>query len=255
MENHRETVIANASSTKQGQPVPLLLAYTSLLSGLSCFVPVPLLDDFLGKRVVQHMVASLLKHHGRNYRSRDVVFLYDDGKGLVEGCFWFVVTLPWKLFTKLISKLFKTIFFVFAIRDAALAMGSCLLLGRTLDRLLDQQLLPNSESEPLRAQTSVRIKKAFDQTFKGSDLRLLSRALGDVLRGIKELPALGAQAVHAMFRKGQRVGALEDVPQQNREAVERGVENLNQALQKEDVASFLKDFDSRFDQALEKIQS
>ena len=114
---------ASAGDDKQWhQNVTFVLARSSVLTGLCRLVPIPFLDDYLEKQSRRYMVHSLIDREGRSYSSGRLSPLYKEESGsIITGCLWWCITLPWKLTVKLLRKIFKKIFFVLAIHEAARA--------------------------------------------------------------------------------------------------------------------------------------
>jgi hypothetical protein len=233
-----------------------MMATTSLLSGLCQFVPVPLLDDYLTSRVRRYMIAKILERRGRATPERRLEPLYKDTEGCLTGILWWVVALPLKLILKLLKKLFKTVLIVLTLRDASLHISWTLLMGRTVNRLLKLGELSERGSDgpedPLRAE-ALMVRHAFDQAFKGSDLRLLRTALEGVLHGVKGLTRRGARAVRLMFRLigGDRP---REMPERAKPVVSAGVDQLMDLLEQEEILRFMKEFDARFDRIYQELR-
>ncbi len=241
-----------------GRRLGLVLARSALLGGLTRFVPVPLLDDYLEAKVRHHMVHSLLRMAGRTYRSGHLAPLWEGAEGCLGGCVGFVLRLPWTLTVKLVKKLFKTFLVVLVVREAALHVAETLLLGRAVHRLLSAGAWPEGKQhEPGLAlrEEAREVRRAFDRAFSGADLRLLRQALEEVLRRVSGLPRAGARAVRAMFGgKKTDAEAPRDLPEAARPAVDSGVEEVEAALAHPEVAGFLEEFDRRFDEALAAVR-
>lgn len=243
-----------SADPREGRHLALVLARSGLLGGLTCFVPIPFLDDYLEAKVRHFMVASLLRMAGRTYRAGHLAPLWEGAEGCLGGCVGFVLKLPWTLTVKLVKKLFKAAVVVFLVRDAALHVAETVLLGRVVHRLLGRGAFPEGkEKEPGLAlrEEAREVRRAFDQAFAGSDLRLLRGAFEDALRGVSGLRRSGARAVRAMFG-GRKTDAEapRELPEASRPAVDSGVEGVEAALARPEVARFLEVFDQRFDDAL-----
>jgi translation initiation factor IF-2 len=69
------------------------------------------------------------------------------------------------------------LFVVLAIRDVALNVGRTLALGHTLDRMLRSGSFKNDDSVATRRHEAERLRKAFDEAFRGVDERVVRRAM------------------------------------------------------------------------------
>lgn len=236
-----------------------IVTQAALLAGLCRLVPIPFLDDFLLTRALAHLVGSLLAHHEHPASTAHARPLYDEPGGCLSRTVWFLVTLPFRLVFKLIAKLFKTIFFFLALREAALQIGRAALLGRTVDRALREGRLPAptgpaGPSEPCW-EASARLRAAFDQAFAGSDWHLLQHVVLGVLRGAKGLLGLGLDVARRLTGKaGASPDRTADQDVQALNADDRAqVEGLTGALQsaldQPEVGSFLDAFDHRLEAA------
>ncbi|MFH1530367.1 MAG: hypothetical protein ABIK09_06480 [Pseudomonadota bacterium] len=229
----------------------MLLVTAALLSGLCQFVPIPFLDDFLTRKVRKHQLTKLLEAYGRGYSPRRLGPLYKETEGCLATALGWVLALPVRLVLKLLKKVFKTILIVLTLRDAALNIAWTLLMGRTLQRLLEGDELGERGSagpeDPLWAE-ALRIRHEFDAAFKGSDLRMLQHAFMSVISGVKGLPRLGAYAVRSMFRRLGKSESPGEMPERSRPAVSAGVDRLLDTLGQEEIAKFMKEFDWRFDE-------
>lgn len=236
------------------QNVTFVLSHSSLLTGLCRLVPIPFLDDYLERQSRRYLVHTLINREGRSYSSSRLSPLYEEESGsFLAGCFWWCITLPWTLTVKLLKKIFKKIFFVFAVHEAAMSMGETLLLGHCLHRrLLAGAFAGGSGNDALRDE-ALEFKAAFDVTYKGSDRRLLRQLMATVFSQVKALPKVGTHAVRAMFGRGKTKGDEPGaVPEADKPTLSKAVEELQQAMQKAEVKQFLADFETRFEQALKK---
>jgi hypothetical protein len=206
--------------------------------GLCRLIPIPFLDDYLAEKALAHMVGSIFRRHERPVDSSGQAWrLYGEAFSCL-GTIWWVVTLPVRLVVKLLKKLFRTIFLFLAIREAALALGRTVLLGYVVHRRLLAGGFPGEASgEEMDAEAGT-VRRAFDRAFQGSDRRLVSHGLQGVFTGVSGLFGLVREGARRVF--GQR----EDVP--GNEALEGLGQRVEAALDKEEVRSWLEDFEARF---------
>lgn len=139
--------------------------------GASTFVPLPLVDDWIASLSRRQLVRAALRRHGRTYPVNDVKSLYDVGGSLIG--------LPWRIAKGIImapiNKVLKKVLVVFAVRDAALAMGKTIALGHILERELKLGAFSNDSSRAHRRDEAQRTRKALDVALKDVDVRLLQR--------------------------------------------------------------------------------
>ena len=200
-------------------------------------------------------MAELLEHHGRPGTVEHLRPLYDEPGGCLTRALWFLLTFPFRLVFKLVAKLFKTLLFFLAARDAALQVGRAALLGRAVDQSLRAGRLPApagaaGPGEPCWV-ASARLRRAFDQAFAGSDWRLLREVTAGVLRGAK---GLGRLALAAARRRTGPPGAepasadgahLGPAAEADRARLDGLAASLRTALDQPEAASFLDAFDQR----------
>lgn len=230
-------------------PVQNLIRST-VMSGLCSIVPVPFLDDVLLKRVRRGLVHRLLEAHGSDLNLESIKPVY---AGPSRGCLATVVGLVFSAIKKLIKKLVKTVFFFLAIRSAALEMVETFLLGRTVDRYLDRGYFKNT-SDP-GAQV-LRFREAFEAALSGSDRRILARGMRQVWSQAGGMKTV-AKAFAGKFKQGSEEDEIqpEDLPPEQREAVEQGGRDLEKEMTRKEVREFLAEFDKRFDEALARRES
>ncbi|MCA8925781.1 MAG: hypothetical protein KDD82_28490 [Planctomycetes bacterium] len=228
-----------------------VLVRTAVLAGLTRLVPLPFVDDFLLRRARRHQVDSLLELHGRSFAKGEVAALSSESGSCLCGLVGFVVLLPITLVVKLIKKLFQTVFFVLALRAAVLAVAATFMLGRTLHRELGAGALSDGAQPPERVREAQQLRTAFEATFKGSDWRLLTHAIGAAWSGAGSLLKRGGQAAqHGL--EAHREGQLEG---EDRAQVEALSQRVERALDDPKVRSYLADFDRRFAEKLAEVRA
>ena len=248
----------NSQSKDNDKQNLFILSRSALLRGLCYLIPVPFLDDFIAQRVLKNMVTSLLNDHGRSFPDKRVAVLYE---GESKGCLAKIWSFAVGLIIKPLKKLFKTFFFVLAIRDVALGIGSTLFLGRCLNRSLNQQALGNedaskAEADPtsLEAQ-SLQIFQAYKTSYKGSDKKVILQTLQAFLKQLKGLGSWGVSAVKTLFGKKQEsYDGVEALPEGEQVKVVKAVHGLTELMQQEEFAKILTNFDTDFDACLAKTR-
>ena len=163
----------------------------AVVTGVSSIVPVPFLGDWLVARSRHEVVKRALQRHGRTFAARELVAFYDDPFS------W--LALPWRFMKGLvlapIKRLLRMLFVVLAIRDVALNVGRTLALGHTLDRMLRSGSFKNDDSVATRRHEAERLRKAFDEAFRGVDERVVRRAMAALRQQVGRAVRLDRSAV------------------------------------------------------------
>jgi uncharacterized protein (DUF697 family) len=229
-----------------------LLARAALFTGLATLVPVPFLDDLLVDRTREHLVGSLLRAHGRGAATRRVQALWAG-----SGCFSTCLGWPFKLVLWPLKKLLKTVFFVLALRSAALQVGRTLALGRAVERRLqagafaDAPVPAAGAADPL-ALEALQVRAALDRAYAGIDRVVLVRAFEATLRGARHVPRLVRAAMRRLLRRGvtDEAAAVAALPPEQQQAVAGAVDRVEATLEDPSVRAVLDELDRRFDHAL-----
>ncbi|MCC7073777.1 MAG: hypothetical protein IT383_20880 [Deltaproteobacteria bacterium] len=162
----------------------LVHAGAAVATGAARFIPLPFVDDWVATLSRRQLVASILKRHGRQFATSDLKQLYDDGGSLLG--------LPFRVAKGLvlapIKKLFRTVFFVFALRDVAMAAGKTVALGHTLDRALGLGAFRDEDTRAHRRDEARRLRKALDSAYAKIDERLVRRAANALIDRVKKVP-------------------------------------------------------------------
>jgi hypothetical protein len=229
----------------------IIVSRSALMTGLCFLIPIPFLDDWMATRVQQRMVRSLLLHHKRSYKTVRLRVIYEgESVGCVSGC----LGLLWALIVKPLKKLFKTIFFVLAMRDVALAIGSTLFLGRCLHRSLASGKFdetnaahPASHKQSLESQ-ALKLYLSFKTSFEKSDQKILVKSLRPLLVQAKGLGTWGVQAVKKLFgKKREYYEDVETLSEDQQAEVNHAVEDIRNVMEQDDIRTILTDFDAAFD--------
>lgn len=227
-------------------------ARAALFTTVAVFLPIPLVDDLLLARARTHLVATVLRAHGRDLDPRRLAPLWAGG-GCLSGC----LGLPLKLLLWPLKKLMRTVFFVLGLRAAALEVGRTLALGRTVDRRLRAGHLaggpaPSPPAADPVALEALRLRAALDRAYAGVDRAALASALAVLLRGARAAPGLLRYAARRVLRRGvqDEAAAVAALPPAERQAVAGAVGRVEAALDDPDVRSFLEALDRRVDAAL-----
>lgn len=222
----------------------------ALLAAAARLVPVPLVDDWLRERVTRYMVGRTLGAHERTYPTTSVAPLYAEERGCLEGCLVFLVWLPVKL---VLYPLRKALAWGLAARGLSQDLTLMLLLGRSLDRCLSQGMLRQGPEGDLRAEARM-IRLAYDNAARGFDTSFLRQSLGGAASSVKGLPAAAVRTLRSLFRRrGETQADVQtdlEVPEADRETVERGIGAIEAALDDPQVQSALARFDRTFDDNL-----
>lgn len=240
MTGDREAVVAGAQ------------ARAALFTAAALLVPLPLVDDLLVRRARAHLVATLLRAHGREVDAGRLAALWR-GRGCLDGC----LGLPFKVIIWPLKKLLRTVFFFLGLRAAALDVGRTLALGRAVDRRLAAGHLAGAgpaapgAADPL-ALEAVRLRAALDLAYAGIDRVALVTALGAVVRAARAAPAQLLRAARRVLRKDvvDEAAAAAALPEAERRALDGAVGRLQAALDDPAVRGVLEELDRRVDAAL-----
>ncbi|MEZ6184554.1 MAG: hypothetical protein R3F62_06020 [Planctomycetota bacterium] len=237
-----------------GPPEPRhVLVRTAVLAGLTRLVPVPFLDDFLLVRARRHQVHALLDLHGRGCAKGELAALSSDPGSCLCGLVGFVLLLPLKLLVAVLKKLFQTVFFVLAIRAAALTVASTFLLGRTVHQELAGGGFADGTPPPERVREAHQVREAFEATFKGSDWRLLVHAIKSAWSGAGGLLRGGGEVARHGFEDDD--DAAVELTQEEEARVDALAQRVEAALENEQVRGYLEDFDRRYRQTLAEVRA
>ncbi len=224
-----------------------------ILLGLAAWaarlIPVPLLDDFLHEKAFHLLVSRAIKAHGRGYRSRNIAPLYAGNQGCLTGCLRWVVILPVKV---VIFPIRKIVAWVMAARWLARDLAEAVLLGRALDRCLASGRLAEEADPEARRDEAALIRRAFDETVAGTDLRLLRDALVEGLRAARGLPRTGLRVLRTVLgsEAGDAGDPMEDLSSADQARLRSGTDKVEAVLHTPRVQALLEKFDICFDEAL-----
>ncbi|MCA9607300.1 MAG: hypothetical protein KC619_16960 [Myxococcales bacterium] len=214
-----------------------------LLASAARLVPIPFLDDLLRERALQLMVSRTLKAHGRTYGSAKVGPLYGDTRGCVEGCAIFVVLLPVRL---LLFPFRKILVWIMAVKNIARDLSEAVLLGRALDATLSRGRLPEAAAEGALHEEALRVRRAFENALRGTDLTLLSSALRGALRSVSGLPRAAVAALRRLREKPDDADPTEGLSSEQKRAVDEGTSKVRSALETPEITAMLERFDATF---------
>ena len=217
-----------------------------LLASAARFVPVPLLDDALRAKAIHLLVARTLSQHQRTYATKGVAPLWSDGSGCLSGCLLGAL----QLFSKLLVWPFRKLLgWVLAAKYLAYDLSETVLLGRTLDRLLEGGALSMaSDAEALGLEAS-QIRAAFDNALAGTDMKLLRGVLAAAVRSVRGLPRAALAALRRVRDPNAPV-PTDELPAAQRSTIAEGAAKVEAALSTPDMLEFLAAFDARFDENL-----
>ena len=124
-----------------------------------------------------------------------------------------------------------------------------LLLGRTLDRCLGAGMLRGGPPGELRAEARM-IRQAYDNAARGFDTSFLRESLGRAAASVKGLPSAAVRTLRSLFRRRRDPSADVQVPEADRDTMDRGVGAIEATLAQPEVQSALGRFDRAFDDNL-----
>ena len=228
-------------STAPVTPSPPDITRSAILAGICALSPVPFIDDLIIGAIRRHAARRVFRAHGMELSWGQQRALTRTGRNLLVGCLLGVVVYP-------IRKIFRKLFYIFAVKEAVDVASRLLHQGRLWQHALDQGCFEGAElgsrKEPLdKLALVVRqtceegdtspISQIFRGTFAGGGVFL--RRLG--LQVVRTLRALG------VMRREEAVDALPDRIGGERE---RGlVDELSAALKGE--GDYFEALGQRFD--------
>ncbi len=240
----------------------MTMATGSLLTSACHFIPIPILDGILIKRIHRHLARSILKTHGHD---PDLIRYYSPVYGGTGSCLgnsiWFIVTFPFKFAWGLITKAFRMVLFIFLIRRCALQIGETLLLGRTMSRTLHDGRLPvadpsNEKSIQQASIKATQIRESYNEAIKGTDIRFLKQIFAKIFRHTKAMRNL-AGSLFKVFRprKGRENTLdedLENIEGKKATFVEKASAHIASIMGQPEMEAFFNEFDDKFDTLVEK---
>ncbi|MCC6903953.1 MAG: hypothetical protein IT377_33605 [Polyangiaceae bacterium] len=221
------------------------LVLMALLYSACRFVPLPFADEIFRNAVSRLIVSQALDRHARTFSSKLVAPLYTEDVGCLSGC---LTALPRLLAKLILFPIRKLLAWLGAVRGISRDLITALLFGRSVDRCLSRGLLPEGGTE-LASQGKL-IRGAFQRALAASELTLSKSAVAAVVGRSKRGLAAAGRAVAAMF---QKAGGNGELPEGEREAVNEGAVEVEQALAAPAIAGEIAAFDARFDQELERV--
>ena len=217
------------------------------------FVPVPLLDDLLREKAFQLMVSRALEMHGRTYGSGAVSPLYSDSTGCLHGCVVFAFLLPLKLIVFPIRKIWTIIM---TAKHLVTDLNESILLGRVIDRqLASGRLAQDTVDTATLAAEALRVRQAFENAVRGSDMKLLSRIVGSAVASVGGLRKSVMGALRGMRRRGEREDPTDRLSETDKAKLNEGADRVADALADEEARTFLAAFDARFDENLAILEA
>lgn len=225
-------------------------AVCGIAAAATRFVPVPLLDDVLRQRAEQLAVLCTLRAHGRAADLDLLAPLWTQGSrgwtGLgrrLRRASTRLLLFPVRKYTALFG----------AVKGVPEDVVQVVLLGRTVDRMLDQgRLTGATATDDARA-----LRRAVDDALAGTDLRLVRAAVADALSGTRGLSAAAAALARTRLSGGDRTA--HNAPDTDADAapdtdaapaVTEGAQRLTEAMRRPQLASVLARFDARIDRDL-----
>jgi hypothetical protein len=230
------------------------LAFWSAASALASVVPVPFLDDHLVRVTRRSMVRELGRERGLGLAESEVQLLAGPGSGLRFGCtFGLLLAIAVKGALMVVKRVFRSIFFWLAIRDAANAASFTFHEGFLLRRALADlsPSIPTASGaapqppRPPRPEVQ-RLRTCVEQVIGEVDPRPVRQAFRRALRGSYRLTRATARRVKRVL-----LGVREEQAESRtlEEAVPPSlVERLGKALDAQ--GAYLEDLTRRIERAL-----
>ncbi|REJ77170.1 MAG: hypothetical protein DWQ36_17615 [Acidobacteria bacterium] len=152
------------------------LLFYSLVSALYALLPIPLLDDSLIRRDRRKMVRELAAARGLSLSDDQVLILSGTVPKSGWGClFALLVSIPLKIFYKLLRRVFRSIFFWLAIKDAVEAASATFHEGYLVRAGLDR-------APPQPEKATLEVRRAANAVLAEVDTRPFQRLLRAAFR-------------------------------------------------------------------------
>lgn len=216
------------------------IAHTWIVAGMvssaARFVPIPLVDDLIQTQCRKFAIANALSSHDSDIQLSDLKPLYGGNSGCVAGCLGMVAKLPLKL---ILYPIRKIVVIVTSVHGVPTEILRVVLLARTTDRYLEK-----AEKQRFDA---VRLRAAYDATFKRMDLRTANAAIADAVSGVREWKDAAVSVARRMYQSSG------DPVIRNDDNLETAASNIDEALNRPTLANLFSEFDERLDLEYESL--
>ncbi|KLU07363.1 hypothetical protein RISK_000441 [Rhodopirellula islandica] len=212
-----------------------------MVSSAARFVPIPFVDDVIRGQCRRFVVTRTLEAHNRTDSLKELRAFYAEDSGCVAGCLGMLAKAPLKL---LLFPVRKIVAILTSVRGVPMEIIRMVLLGRTLDRLLKEEVIA---AGPVRPQQVVAMREAFEEAFARMDFRVVRAGMSDALAGAtgwKESAMDLAAKVAGRENEAQPAGDL-----RADENMEAGAKQLEEVLERPELVAAFIEFDDRFDDA------
>jgi hypothetical protein len=230
--------------TEPGPTSQLVREWTvcAIAAAASRFIPVPMLDNAIYERATRIAIARTLRQYGRTYSSSVVEPLYDpeERSGVLRSTLRFgrsIVLFPVRKYVAIFG----------AVRGVPTDMMIVLMLARTTARCLAAGQLSSSDPKELRRE-ALAIRRAFDASVRGMDLRLLTSTLAEGLSQAQGLTAAAVIYARRSFGRDQERPELNPGGEVGATAA-----RLQVMFRRPEIAEVLREFDVRFDAKLQAV--
>lgn len=169
------------------QPSLRRAAAYALQGALCTLVPIPFLDDLLMRRTRRRLVREVARHHAVALHGNEVATLSQTRAQSFWGCVGFAASLVVRFPLKLLRRLFRTLLFFLAVRDATSAATR--LFHESILLELGLEAWPGESPVEISAQTTgpaapaQRLRAAIDRTWTEVDPRPIRQTVRATLRG------------------------------------------------------------------------
>jgi len=242
------------------QPAPASPSGTALVPGVTSqwiiagivsasarFIPVPFLDEIVQNRCRRYAVKTAIESHPVDVKLSALAPYYSDSSGCLTGCLGMIIRLPLKL---ILFPFRKIILVVTSVRGVPLEIMRVYLLGRTLDRYLNDGSLGQAENS-LRVDDqayATRMRSAFDQSFARMDMHVVLAAMKDATGGFTELSSAAVVGFKSVFdRNNKSARAFVAEPEVKAEA-----SKIEESFARAEMVALFEKFDLRFDNAMQQ---
>lgn len=229
---------ANSISYQMSKPLLHKWIIGGVVSAASRFTPVPLVDDLIETRALRYVVQKTLDNANLKLSKEAATPLYDYSGSIITRIAKKAARLPLRLVTFPFRKALRL---VTSIRGIPLDLLYAVLLGRSLDRCIEQGIYVGLSDEKAQKQVSTSIRVSFNEVISNADLQVLSYLL----------PQAWENSL-SWFEKFK--DSILDKLNKNKEDIASApeIDTLSEQFEKSEVKSFMQEFDRKFDRALTK---
>ncbi|MCC9656167.1 hypothetical protein [Rhodopirellula halodulae] len=211
-----------------------------LVSSAARFVPIPFVDDVIQDQCRRYVVARTLEAHDRSDLKKELRAYHSSDAGCVAGCLGMLAKAPLKL---ILFPIRKIVALFTSVRGVPLEVIRTILLGRTLDRMLRDEVLGKTVS----TQQVLAMRESFNIAFARMDFRVARAAMSDALANVQDWKESAKDMATSL--SGDQSHTPSEDQLQGDKAINESAERVEEALRQPELVKLFAEFDQRFDEA------